>query len=215
MVCRSTLNNPSPTRPNATNGMLCRQDQFGRSVAWDGRRLAVGCAEGSQPPNLTLVHLVDVSIDCDGNGVHDAEFLSAARSVSSPHARMAFAADAGAFSSRSWTKPRQSLDAGRRAGGSRSAPSIVIRRSVAGADVAVKRADESMRASTALTYVIKSPTRGVSRGNGEGGNCGAESSMGRGFAVIRIFHGRWPHDGLSRRKSRRVRELRRKSRQGS
>ncbi len=86
---------------------------------------------------------------------------------------------------------------------------------VAGEGVSVKRADGSMRASTALTYVIKSSTRGVPRADGEGGNRGAESSMGRGFAVIRIFLSRWPHDGLSRRRSRRLRELRRKYHQAS
>ena len=76
----SLINNPSPTRPNSTNGMLCRQDRFGRSVAWDGRRLAVGCAEGSQASNRAVIHVVDVLIDCDGNGVHDAEQITSGAS---------------------------------------------------------------------------------------------------------------------------------------
>ena len=86
---------------------------------------------------------------------------------------------------------------------------------VAEEGVSAKRADGSMRASAAFPYVIKSSTRSVPRADGEGGNRGAESSMGRGFAVIRIFPGRWPHDGLLRRKSRRLRELRRKHDQAS
>jgi hypothetical protein len=86
---------------------------------------------------------------------------------------------------------------------------------VAGEGVPVKRADGSMRASTAFPYVIKSSTRGVPRADGEGGNRGAESSMGRGFAVIRIFPGRWPRDGLARRKSWSLRELSRKYDQAS
>ena len=71
------IHNPSPTRPVAANGYLCRRDMFGKALAWDGRRLVVGCAGSSQPSGRATIHVFDVKIDCDGNGVHDADEIAA------------------------------------------------------------------------------------------------------------------------------------------